>query len=134
MLHGAQTACQIAFRELQNAGSDATQLELDINDMLAEVREKVQQLSEAQQQLVELRAKYDTAAKNAQLEAQRTRTSGYVESETEHVCKLVQQYSPDQLEVMSASLAKAAKEVRAAASGSATPTARNPTTSPKLGC
>ena len=132
VLHGAQSACQVAFKELQHAETDVAQLELDINETLAEVREKVQILSEKQESLVQLRAKYDEAAKTAQLEVQRTRTNGYVESETEHVCKLVQQYSPDQLEVMAASLTKAAQEARDAKTAAASTPKPSPTSSPKL--
>ena len=131
LLHGAQTACQVAFKELQHAESDASQLELEINDTLAEVREKVQALNVLQNDLVQLRAKYDIAAKAAQIEVQRTRTNGHVESEIDHVFKLVQQYTPDQLEVMAASLSKAAREVRASKSNGATPTS-SPKSSPKL--
>ena len=46
VLYGAQSACQKAFKELQVAETQAANLEIEVNDMLAEVRDKIQLLSE----------------------------------------------------------------------------------------
>ena len=80
--------------------------------MLADVRQKVHELSETQASLSDLGVKYDEAAQATQSEVQKTRVHAKAETENEQVTKLVEQLNPDQLESMAANLVRAAKESR----------------------
>ena len=112
LLHGPQSACQKAFKKFQAAEASAASLELEVNDLLADVRQKVHELAETQASLSDLRVKYDGAAQAAQLEVQKTRVHAKAETGNEQVTKLAEQLNPDQLESMAANLVRAAKESR----------------------
>ena len=107
-LHGAQSACQIAFRDLQTAESNVSELEAEASEMVSELRAKIAQLNSAQLALVDVRNRYDEAAKTAQTEVskhKRTSNSG-----EDQFAALVSTMGPAQLQEMSEKLAAAAKE------------------------
>ena len=113
VLHSAQSACQVAFKQLQAAEEETAELEVECNELVADLREKVEKLQKVQASLVQIRLKYDETARNAQLEVQRTRHAGSGTLEAEHVHKLVQEFGPDQLEAMAKNLSEAATAARA---------------------
>ena len=107
-LHGAQSACQIAFRELQAAETQVSEHESEANELVAELREKVRQLNDSQAELAVARTKYEEAAKTAQSEVQKhTKVAG-----DDHVHALITSLEPDKLQQIAASLAEAAKTAR----------------------
>ena len=107
-LHGAQAACQIAFRELQSAESHVSEYESEANELVADLRAKVVQLNDAQSALSIARAKYEDAAKAAQSEV----TKYTKEPGQDHVNALISSLTPDKLDEIAKSLAAAALQAR----------------------
>ena len=67
-LHGAQSTCQIAFKDLQAAETQVSEFESEASELVAELRRKISQLITAQLELTSARAKYEEAATAVQLE------------------------------------------------------------------
>ena len=112
VLHGAQSACQVAFKDQQASEAEVASLELGCNELLAVLRWGVSVLQQAQVNLIDAWDKYYQAARTAQLEVQRTRPSSSNSGNAEHVQKLFQDLDADQLQQMAVSFANAAKAAR----------------------
>jgi len=111
-LHDAQTACQIAFREMQVMENDVAELEANTADLVQQLRTSIQDLADKQVELSITRENYDKAARVAQLQVQKSRPAPDAKSEAEHVQHLMRELTPEQLEQVAVSLAAAAKEAR----------------------
>jgi len=111
-LHDAQTACQIAFREMQVMENDVAELEASTADLVQQLRTSITDLADKQVELSISRENYDKAARIAQLQVQKSRPAPDAKSEAEHVQHLMRELSPEQLEQVAISLAAAAKEAR----------------------
>ena len=111
VLHGAQTNCQIVFKELQMAEQTAKDLEVEAADLVVELQQKVAALAEAQATVLEVRKKYDEAAQNAQEVVQKHRPTSAV-AVAASVDDLAKQLEPDQLEAAAIAFNQAAKAAR----------------------
>jgi hypothetical protein len=107
-LHGAQSKCQIAFRELQSAESEVSELEVTANELVAELRNKVKQLADAQLVLAEARTSYDNAAKVAHTEVQKHSKSDALN----FVDNIIADLEPDKLEEVAKRMSEAAAAAR----------------------
>ena len=119
LLHDAQTSCQIAFKELQQSEAVAVQLESECAEMVAQLHKKVDDLREAQELLAVARIKYDDAAKQAQLQVQKSRPipspagqQQHMSEEQQHISELLSVLAPAQLEEVAKTLVQAAKQAR----------------------
>ena len=66
-LHDAQTACQIAFREMQVVENDVSELEVCTADLVQQLKTSITDLADKQVELAISRENYDKAARVAQL-------------------------------------------------------------------
>ena len=108
-LHGAQSACQIAFRDLQTAESQVSEFESEASELVAELRSKIAQLNEAQLNLASVRKRYDDAAKVAQTEVKKHTNT----SDEDQIATMVSSLEPEKLQEIAERLAEAATQARA---------------------
>jgi len=95
VLHSAQAACQIAYKELSAAESLAANLEEQAAELVQSLQDKVEELRSAQEAVHGARVAYDSAAKTAQDEVQKLRSApSDVQSNFD---AMLQQMSPEQL-------------------------------------
>ena len=96
VLHSAQAACQIAYKELSAAESLAANLEEQAAELVQSLQDKVEELRSAQEAVHGARVAYDSAAKTAQDEVQKLRSAPTdVQSNFDAI---LQQMSPEQLD------------------------------------
>jgi len=103
-LHSAQTACQVSLRSLQKCENLVATLEERCSTKLSEVSELVSELREAHSGLLEARSVYDSAARTAQIEVQKNKSSVNEAAETSHITQMFSALSADQLKQIAASL------------------------------
>jgi hypothetical protein len=97
VLHTAQAACQIAYKELSAAESLAANLEEQAAELVQSLQDKVEELRSAQEAVHSARVAYDIAAKTAQDEVQKLRSApSDVQSNFD---AMLQQMSPEQLAI-----------------------------------
>ena len=95
VLHSAQAACQIAYKELSAAQSLEANLEEQAAELVQSLQDKVEELRSAQEAVHGARVAYDVAAKTAQDEVQKLRSApSDVQSNLD---AMLQQMSPEQL-------------------------------------
>jgi phosphoribosylformylglycinamidine (FGAM) synthase PurS component len=107
-LHGAQSQCQQAFKQVVAAEQVAIDLEYEASDMVTNLRAKVRELHDAQKDLVAARDNYDVKAKAAQIEVQKSVS----QPEASHVTALVHELGHEDLLRVAKSLEEAAEKKR----------------------
>jgi len=103
-LHTAQTACQVSLRSLQKCENLVATLEERCSTKLSEVSELVSELREAHSGLLEARSVYDSAARTAQIEVQKNKSSVNEAAETSHITQMFSALSASQLKSLAESL------------------------------
>ena len=121
-LHTAQTLCQQALKNMSHAEAEVASLDQHCGELAKEFREKIAELSTAQEALCVARKEYDKAARVAQAEVQKSKSDIADPSETSHFSEMFAKLSHAQLEQMAAALAAAVHAAKPNKSGTVTPT------------
>ena len=107
-LHTAQQGCQVAFKQLQQAEAKVAYIEGQAAHLSTQLRQKVSDLQEASAQLLAAQKNHDIAAREAQLQVQKSKVVCSDGEEAEHLQKLVEKCSPEQLKKLASNLEEAA--------------------------